>query len=241
MKYLMIAILSAGVLQSASGDEVRLTNDRTLVGVAREESDRVIVEMNFGTVTLPRSDVRSITPGRTLLQDYEERLAGLGNCPDAPQTFELALWARDQGLSRYVQELLNRTIVLNPDHEQARALLGYESYQGKWMRGAELKKAQGWVEVQGRWVPPTEPDDFCNPEPAAPAVVHPAKRKAAEPEGVPYTLGFPAYNTNKGTRNTGYGGYSLWGGVNPTNNLLDLPINRSRTSSPVRGNATPAR
>ncbi len=233
MKTLMIATLCFGLPMAATADEVRLTNGNTLLGVTREEPGRVIVEMNFGTVSIPRAEVRAIVPGRTLLQEYEERALALGTCPDAASTFELALWARDHRLSRVVDDLLRRTIALDADHPQARNLLGYGMHQGKWLKEIELKKALGWVEFRGRWVAPKEPNDFCISEPLCYGVVlagrrgNAPRRKPAPPEGVSYSLGLPAYSTI-GTRNYGSGGYSIWGGVAPTNNLLNLPTTRTR-------------
>jgi hypothetical protein len=229
----MTAILIPGLSIAAYCDEILLTNGRTLVGISREESGRVIVEMNFGTVGIPRAEVQSIVPGRTLLHDYQDYASALDICPDASSLFDLALWAKAHGLTRYVDGLLQRTIALDPEHEQARKMLGFVCYQGSWMTGFELRKALGWVEFRGIWVAPNELNVWCtleaNPCGAAQAgrsESH-AKRVHAQPEGVSYSLGFPPYKS-RGTHNCGYGGYSIWGGAVPTHNLMNLPVIQTR-------------
>jgi len=233
MKYVIIGILCSGLSTAAYSDEVLLTNGHILLGIAREERGQVIVEMTFGTVRISRAEVQSIVPGRSLLQEYEERALSLSSCPEADSTFRLALWARSHGLTRHVTELLRRTVALDPEHLQARTMLGEVWYQGKWRKGLDLKKTLGWVEVGGMWVAPSESDAFCAPEAIACGVVQaerkaiPLRRKHAPPEGVPYSFGLPGYHSN-GTHNFGSGGYSLWGGLVPIHNLLDLPVIRSR-------------
>ena len=78
MKYLATALLSVGLTSIALADEVRLTNGRTLVGIAHEESNRVLVETRLGDIGIPRSEVKEIVPGKTSIHDYQERMAALG-------------------------------------------------------------------------------------------------------------------------------------------------------------------
>ncbi len=137
MKYLMASMLVAGFSAAAAADEVKLANGHTLVGVAREESGKVTVETVDGTVTVPSDQVKGVTPGRTVLHEYYERVAALGTGPRAAQVFELALWARDRGLNRYNNALLQWTVALDPDHAEARRMLGYVRDEGRWVPARE--------------------------------------------------------------------------------------------------------
>ena len=67
------------------------------------------------------------------MHEYQERLEALGGCPTAEDLFGLATWAQEEGLIRYVNPLLTRTIEIDPDHREARTLLGFVSYEGQWM------------------------------------------------------------------------------------------------------------
>lgn len=142
---LMILAFAAPAL----ADEVVLNNGATFSGVVREERDRVIVELDFGTMTFKRSEVRSVRKTDDPIREFEQRLKGV---TDAKGYYELALWAREKGLSTRAADLLRRVIFLEPDHEGARKALGYEKVEGRWLEGDELKVAQGYVKHNGRWL-----------------------------------------------------------------------------------------
>ena len=61
--------------------------------------------------TVPADQVTSIVPGRTALHEYRERVAALGADAPASRVFETALWAQEQCLTRYVNPLLQWTIL----------------------------------------------------------------------------------------------------------------------------------
>jgi hypothetical protein len=123
MRYWMSAVLGLCLGGSALADEVKLISGGTLSGIAREELGLVVVETGFGTLTVPVSAVKSIVRGKTALVAYQELVSGLGGCPQSSEVFELALWAQQQGLTRYVDSLLQWTLALDPDHARARRLL----------------------------------------------------------------------------------------------------------------------
>jgi hypothetical protein len=138
MKYILIAYLTAAFCVVAVADEVRLTNGRTVTGIARrEEPNRVVVETRFGDLRFPADEVQAIEPGRTDLHEYKERFDAMNACPSAADVFSLAQWAQDRGLVRYVNPLLAKTIEIDPDHAEARSLLGYARYEGNWMLQSE--------------------------------------------------------------------------------------------------------
>ena len=133
MRTAMAATFILSLSAAAAADEVVLTQGRSLVGIARRDDGRVVVETRHGTITVPASQVKSIVPGRTPVHEYREKLANLGSSPDAAQVYALAVWAREQGLIRYVAALQQWTIALDPNHKQARADLDYVQYQGRWV------------------------------------------------------------------------------------------------------------
>ena len=58
MKNVMTAILSLLLASAVSADELVLKNGSAFSGIVREEGDRVIVEMDFGTMSFKKIDVR---------------------------------------------------------------------------------------------------------------------------------------------------------------------------------------
>lgn len=213
MKYIWIAYLVAMGCVVALADEVQLTSGRTLVGIAHEESDRWMVETRHGDIRVPKSEVQSMTPGRTPMHEYQERAQGLeSGCPTADQIVEFALWAQSEGLIRYVNPLLNRAIEVDPDHREARHLLGFVQHEGKWM-GAAARDVL--VEVQANAQRRAQ-------KPRA----EPARKRSVEE--TPYSLGLPllpsrswtnVYPTKRGYYSDGGVVISI-GGVTTTGQIV---------------------
>jgi hypothetical protein len=139
----------------ALADIVKLKSGRSLEGIARRDPGRVVVETGLGTLTFADDQVLEIAPGRTPMHEFPDRLAALGNRPAAGPVFELAMWARDQRLDRYVDALLRRTIETDPSHREARRLLGYVPFEGQWILRQQREDAV--AEVQRRREPKKEP------------------------------------------------------------------------------------
>lgn len=250
----LTALLTLG--GTAIADEIRLTNGGRLSGMAREEGDRVVVEMAAGTVILQRADVVAVTPGRTLLHEYEERLERAEANGDPSALFDLATWARDNELFRYVSPLLTRVVAAVPDHAEAHLLLGHVLYGGKWMTEDERFQARGYVRFRGAWMPIEDRENVLRTEAAKRDDEQKAFLKRKElllarrsTETVPYTLGLPRYAPSRGSQVWTSGWYSTFGsawymtpythgirGFVPT--LVPYVGRAGRHGGPIRGNAS---
>jgi len=154
MKYGIAFVWVLCLSAAAAADEVKLKSGRVVEGIARQEPGQVVVETGLGTLTFPADQVSSIVPGRTALHEYQERIAALGQGPQVDAVFETALWARDHHLTRYVNTLLQWTLAIDPDHPQARKMLDYVKYEGRWIPSRErdelaatrVQKAHGEAE-----------------------------------------------------------------------------------------------
>jgi len=143
-------LLSLALASAALADEVVLKNGSAFSGIVREDGDRVVVELEFGTMTFKKVDVRSISRnGEDVLSQFQQKLR---TATDAKSMMELAAWARDKGLSGRASELYRKVIVLDPDQAEARKALGYEKVNGLWLTGDDLMTARGYVKVGGRWM-----------------------------------------------------------------------------------------
>lgn len=134
---------------TALADEVVLKNGAVLEGLAKEEGDKVVVEMDAGSMTLKRSDVSLIRKVAGPLQELEARLE---KPLDAEGNFQAATWAREKGLVARSTDLYRKVLLMNPDHEGARKALGYTKHEGRWLTEEELLEAKGYVRHEGRWV-----------------------------------------------------------------------------------------
>jgi hypothetical protein len=143
-------LLSLALASAALADEVVLKNGSSFSGVVREQGDRVVVEMDFGTMTFKKVDVKYISRnGEDVFSQFQEKAK---TAVDVKSMMELAGWARDKGLAGRAHDLYRRVLVLDPDQAEARKALGYEKHNGLWLAGDELMTARGYVKVGGKWM-----------------------------------------------------------------------------------------
>src|SRR5262245_3899776 len=152
------ALLIAFVLASASAaaaDEVWLENGGKLVGRATRAGDDVIVKTPTGEFRVPATQVKSITPGRTVWDEYDEKLKG-ADLKDAKTQVELGDWCKKQGLTPESRRHWKKAIEIDPDQADARSRLGFIRYEDRWLTNDEYYKARGFVKVGGEWIPEDE-------------------------------------------------------------------------------------
>jgi hypothetical protein len=152
------ALLTAVVLASASvaaADEVLLENGGKLVGRATRAGDDVIVKTPTGEFRVPATQVKSITPGRTVWDEYDEKLKAADE-KDAKAQLELGDWCKGKGLTTEGRRHWKKAIEIDPDQAGARARLGYIRYEDRWLTSDEYYRVRGFVKVGGEWVPEDE-------------------------------------------------------------------------------------
>jgi hypothetical protein len=134
---------------SAAADEVVLRNGSVFSGVVKEDGERVTIQMDYGTMSFKRIDVREIRRSEDPLKDLETKTL---KATTAEELYAVAVWARDQKLPGRADELLKKVLSLEPEHEGARRALGYERIEGRWLHGDDLMRAQGYEKHNGRWL-----------------------------------------------------------------------------------------
>jgi hypothetical protein len=149
MNTMRTLLVFLSLVSAALADEIVLRNGSSFSGVVREDGDRVVVEMDYGTMTFKKIDVKSIHRGEDLLSQFQERAK---TATGAKSMVELAAWARDKGLTGRAQELYRKVLQLDADQAEARKALGFEKVNGLWLSGDDLMTARGFVKVNGRWM-----------------------------------------------------------------------------------------
>ena len=143
-------LVSLAMASAALADEVVLKNGSVFSGIVREEGDRVVVEMDFGSMSFKKVDVRSVSRGtEDVLSQFQEKARAAF---DVKSMVELAAWAKDKGLTARAAELYRKVLVIDPDQADARKALGFEKVNGVWLTGDDLMTAKGYVKVSGRWM-----------------------------------------------------------------------------------------
>lgn len=136
-----------------AADEVRLESGGAIRGEVIRDGDLprsvVAVESPWGRVHLPRTDVASVTPQSPAHAEYRRRAPTVSDTADSQMA--LALWCRDRGLGDELRVHAARVLELDPEHEQARQLLGYRQVNGQWMTRDDLLARRGLVRHDGEY------------------------------------------------------------------------------------------
>ena len=156
-KIILSALMTALGISVAAADEVQLTNGRKITGkVTRKDANKVTVEVGAGTIVLDAKEVSAVNPGRTALDEYQDKWTGVKDSQKASDFLNLAKWAADNKLTRYLPGLYFRVIALDADNAEARAALRHEKVGGKWLTFEEAQTARGLVLHEDRWITKAE-------------------------------------------------------------------------------------
>lgn len=158
------AFVATFMADRAFADDVYLTNGGMISGIVRSESDWTTVEVPSGTVSFPSTQVLRVERSRHVLHEYYEKHAAIDKSQDPNAVFQLAAWCKAKGLSRVTVELSRRVLALDSEHEGARALLGYQKRDNRWLAPDEVRRADGQVEFRGRWMASIERDRILREE-----------------------------------------------------------------------------
>ncbi len=115
-------------------DEVTLKSGKKFTGIAREEGAKVVLEMEIGTVGIPKDQVSNVTFGPTPLHEFYDRLKACGSAE------ALLKLAREQKAARLAGVAYARVIELEPENAEARSKLGHEKVGGKWTTREERQE-----------------------------------------------------------------------------------------------------
>lgn len=159
---LLLVLVLSGNLRA---DTLELKDGRTFEGKLTKKTATVVaIETTYGTFEFKRSEVASITEGKSPKELYGEKWKAAKTAQDF---YELGVWAKEKRMARNAKKCMKRAIELDPAHAEAQRWLGNVEYKGEWMspkereerraadKAAEMAK-QGLVEHEGRWVTPVE-------------------------------------------------------------------------------------
>jgi hypothetical protein len=141
------------VFKLFSGGEIR----GKFVNVDQRPHPHYVVETPAGgRITLEKGEVQEVVRKPAREVEYDRIWA---TYPDSVQgQMELAEWCDKNYLSKHRKKHLERVIQLDPEHEEARRLLGFRKIKDKWFTHEEyMQNVVGKVYVAGLgWVLPQE-------------------------------------------------------------------------------------
>ncbi len=153
---LLISLMAVPVF----ADDVYLTNGRKFEGVVAETTEtQVRIQMQGGTISLPKSQVLRVETGDSSLAGYLRRRGELKKSPSAGAAdwLELARWAQSQQLAQATREAALTAATLNPRLEGLAPLLrGYghvlDEQLDQWIPYGESMRRRGFVLSNGNWI-----------------------------------------------------------------------------------------
>jgi hypothetical protein len=148
--------LSAG---AARAEIFILANDGQVQGeelkvTGTPANQTVIRTASGGQLTLDKSQIKQIIPQGPAELEYERIRPTYADTVD--DQWRLADWCRAHALPKQRQVHLERIIALDPNHKAARAALGFEHIEGRWILPDDLRRQQGYVKYRGEWRLPQE-------------------------------------------------------------------------------------
>lgn len=161
MKRLLCAALAVTLLYAAPAraEIFVLANGGRVAGqlLNPDESPRVkyVIKTTAGIeLSLDRAQVQKVLQPPSAETEFEKIRP---TYPDTPQgQWQLAQWCQSNKLSVQRKEVLQHILQLDPDHAEARRILGYMRVEGTWVTQDELMKSRGYVLYQGHWKSPQE-------------------------------------------------------------------------------------
>jgi len=136
---------------AASADEVLLNTGGKLVGKATRVGDDVVVATPHGETRVKFESVKSITPGRTVWDDYADKAKAL-DAKDAAAQVAFGDWCKERELAAESQKHWKAALAVDPDQADARKRLGFVRYDEKWLTVDDYYKARGFVKVGDEWI-----------------------------------------------------------------------------------------
>jgi hypothetical protein len=141
-------------------DDVYLVNGRKFEGVITEMTEsQVHIQMQGGTLSLPRSQVLRVDTGDSSLAEYLRRKEALKKDPGAGAAdwLELARWAQAKDLQQAARESALAAATLDPGLSGLGPILrgfGYvlDDQAGGWIPYAESMQRRGFVLANGQWI-----------------------------------------------------------------------------------------
>jgi hypothetical protein len=152
-----LAFLLAGLFftVSAHADKVHLQGGAVLEGKVSRVGDKILVEVDSGTLSLDARSVVRVESAPSSLETFLVRHAALSK-GDVAARLALADYCREHQMFARERELLREVLQIDPNHTQARVRLGFVRGERGWLTRDEQLASQGMVKQAGVWLSPEQ-------------------------------------------------------------------------------------
>lgn len=143
LSFAPIAFAETFVLKSGGRIEGELMNRQ------REANDPYLVRTDAGVVKLAREVVSKAIAKSNAIEEYEQRAPKAASTVESQ--WELAEWCQENNLRGPRSHHLEQILRLDPNHEGARIGLGYQKFEGRWVKPDEYFASIGYRKYKGTY------------------------------------------------------------------------------------------
>ena len=151
--FLVCTNLPADIIRLNSGGEIR---GEFATEYLNDVAPIEMVTLNGARIILSRSVVDFAQKRSRVEEEYISKSREINHTVN--DHWELADWCRTHLLNEQRQEQLELLLEIDPDHKQARKILGHVQHQGEWMPREEMMTLRGYVKHKGKWITQLEKD-----------------------------------------------------------------------------------
>lgn len=122
---------------------------------ARTPTEPYLLKTPLGlTLSLTPSQVHRVVARSDVQKQYDAQVLAMPNTADGH--WQMAEWCKEAGLLNERKQHLQAVLDLAPDHEQARAALGFGRVGNRWMTMDDVMVSLGYVRAGGVWKTPQQ-------------------------------------------------------------------------------------
>ncbi|MEX2317143.1 MAG: HEAT repeat domain-containing protein [Pirellulales bacterium] len=148
-----LLILWAVGAELARGDVFELVNGGRIEGQLIEgggnDKNSYVIETPTGQMTIARSQVARVDVSTDAEKEYNSLAK---TSPDTVEAhWKLYEWCRAKKLREPAEKHLSRILELDPDHAEARTILGFRNKDGQWVTRDDIMTARGMVKYEGQY------------------------------------------------------------------------------------------
>lgn len=141
--------------QEVCADVVRLKNAGEVRGILEGNSTDADLPVTIRTlsgtlVEIDRDAIEFVQRRSQVVEEYVSRMRSLE--PSVESHWELAQWCRSRLLKDQRFEQLEMLLEIDPDHEEARRILGHVKHNGQWMTREQMMEERGYVRHKNKWI-----------------------------------------------------------------------------------------
>jgi len=141
------SVVRADVIRLVHGGEVRGELESNPID---QDAPVIIRTMSGAIVEIDRSEIEFVKQRTRAMEEYISLARAVE--PSVQGHWELADWCRSHSLPDQREEQLERLLEYDPEHKDARRILGHVQHNGNWMPREEMMAARGYVKHNRKWV-----------------------------------------------------------------------------------------